>query len=532
MNDKISSRPARLPGSPTILGISLASLIAAPALAGALLLLAAIPVLADGGPHQTVVNSGTSSLTADSCAGCHRAHTAQGEFLLAAQNEEALCFSCHGNGGTGATTDVEWGIQYRPTSSNARPTVTFTITGVSGGVISTSGPHGFIVGQTVAIRALTGVTNGDYTVATTPLTNTFTLAGQTPTNATYPPGTPTVTGSNHGAVLGALRNGGFVRAAIDSGNAARQLVGNDLSKSDDHFAKVSVRVDGTGAIDSAPVTSAHLNLTSNGLTAPTVAWGNDVIGLGDKGPGPVVNLACSSCHNPHGNGLYRILNPVPEAEGAGFVTAPARVEITDSPVDNPDPAESDTKNYTVIQVRATTPSNLGQYLLYADDVLDAGYGPATGDYWHVRVPWSVASTTTNGSDAPNGIPFNRAPGLIGFNTQMTAWCTSCHTRYYESIGDSATGDLLYAYRHETTGNRACTTCHVAHGSNARMGETFSATQPFPNGDVPAYSINGATGDSRLLKVDGRGTCQLCHDPTYTAFPVKPYTGPVPSPGIP
>ena len=37
-----------------------------------------------------------------------------------------------------------------------------------------------------------------------------------------------------------------------------------------------------------------------------------------------------------------------------------------------------------------------QYLLYADDVLDASYGPATGDYWHVRVPWSIASTATNG----------------------------------------------------------------------------------------------------------------------------------------
>ena len=43
------------------------------------LFLAAIPVLADGGPHVAAINSGVNGgLTADSCAGCHRAHTAQG----------------------------------------------------------------------------------------------------------------------------------------------------------------------------------------------------------------------------------------------------------------------------------------------------------------------------------------------------------------------------------------------------------------------------------------------------------------------
>ena len=57
-----------------------------------------------------------------------------------------------------------------------------------------------------------------------------------------------------------------------------------------------------------------------------------------------------------------------------------------------------------------------------------------------------------------------------------------------------------------------------------MAGAFSASQPFPNGDVPAYTINGTTGDSRLLKVDNRGTCQLCHDPTNTAS-IDPVHGP-------
>jgi len=415
------------------------------------LILAAVPALADGGPHVMTVNNGSLGINADGCAGCHRAHTAQGPFLINAADETALCATCHGTAGAGATTDVMSGIQYR------------------------------LVGA----------------------------------------GSP---------VLGALRGGGFVTAAIDSGNPARLLVSNDLSSSDDQHAKVSVRIDGTGAVDPAPVTSAHLNMAENGLSAPAVAWGNDVIGLGDKGPGPTVTLSCASCHNPHGNGQYRILNPVPAPEGAGFVPATGPATVTDSPFDNPDAAEADTKNYTVIQTRGV-PGTLSTYLLYAADVVDDGYGPETGDYWHVRVPWNTASTPSTGADAPNGIPANRTGGFVAFDTQMTAWCSSCHTRYASSAGDEPSGDALFAFRHETVGNRACTTCHVSHGSNARMAGQFSSTQPFPNDATVTYDIGGVTGDSRLLKVDNRGTCQLCHDPTGTLADGT-YTGPVPVPGTP
>jgi hypothetical protein len=64
-----------------------------------------------------------------------------------------------------------------------------------------------------------------------------------------------------------------------------------------------------------------------------------------------------------------------------------------------------------------------------------------------------------------------------------------------------------------------------------MAGDFSSTQPFPNGDILTYDIGGVTGDSRLLKVDNRGTCQLCHDPTGTV-PNGTYTGPNPTPGTP
>ncbi len=59
---------------------------------------------ANGGPH------GDYTTTTDACAGCHRIHTGQTEYLLQANDEEALCLSCHGAGATGANTNVEDGL--------------------------------------------------------------------------------------------------------------------------------------------------------------------------------------------------------------------------------------------------------------------------------------------------------------------------------------------------------------------------------------------------------------------------------------
>jgi predicted CXXCH cytochrome family protein len=72
------------------------------------LFLLAVPALADNGPHQAGIYTGT---TTDSCAGCHRAHSATSvDILLTAQ--PGLCFACHGSGTVGAQTDVQDGTYY------------------------------------------------------------------------------------------------------------------------------------------------------------------------------------------------------------------------------------------------------------------------------------------------------------------------------------------------------------------------------------------------------------------------------------
>jgi len=210
------------------------------------LILAAVPALADGGPHVKDVNTGSLGLNADGCAGCHRAHTAQGPFLINAVDETALCKTCHGAVATGSTLDVMTGVQYA-------------------------------------------------------------LAGRA--------------GSSGGTQLGALRGGGFDEARIDASTIKDGSGVITAGPSRLTYQRTSTAVSqrpkvGVGAAE--PVGSSHLALTENGLTNPGIAWGNGAAG---SGAGPAVELNCASCHNPHGNGQYRILNKIPEATGVGFSDA-------------------------------------------------------------------------------------------------------------------------------------------------------------------------------------------------------------------
>lgn len=391
------------------------------------LLLSAAPTLADGGPHTATVNSGTTGISADSCAGCHRAHTAQGELLLV-EEEPALCLTCHGATGTGATTDVMNGIQYS------------------------------VSNDPLAVRG--------------------------------------------NAVLGALRSGGFAKARIDSGNAARLAYTSGSSVR--QLGMVPVL--GTGQ----DVTSTHMNVDAPELGT---AWGNGSFS-GSPNPGGTTMLTCTGCHNPHGNGQYRMLNPIPTAANGTMAAAATAANVDDAPL----PVPGDARNYTVIQKKGTEGNN-ATYLLYASQI--GSYAETVGDYFHRRVPWNATATGTYANDAPNGKPTT-------FDGQINAWCSQCHTRYLAITGtpyDTPTGDAIFNYRHSNTSNKPCTTCHVAHGSNAQMNGTYSSTMEYPGGAA------APVGDSRLLKIDNRGTCQACHDPTGT-IPAGTYIGPLPQPIVP
>ena len=85
------------------------------------------PVRADNGPH------GNYTATTDACAGCHRAHVAQGDNLLITATSYDLCLTCHGETGAGADTDVMDGVYLQRDGENESPEEGVVNRGLKGG---------------------------------------------------------------------------------------------------------------------------------------------------------------------------------------------------------------------------------------------------------------------------------------------------------------------------------------------------------------------------------------------------------------
>jgi hypothetical protein len=128
----------------------------------------------------------------------------------------------------------------------------------------------------------------------------------------------------------------------------------------------------------------------------------------------------------------------------------------------------------------------------------------------------------------------------GYITNVAAWCTTCHTRYMAGSGSYKTnsGDALFTYKHRSdsidkdgVSRPNCIQCHVSHGTSANM-TSRAASFTAPDGLVPtakgaAATVNSqattttpsvpvlvggtAIGTSRLLRVDNRGVCVMCHN---------------------
>lgn len=225
---------------------------------------------------------------------------------------------------------------------------------------------------------------------------------------------------------GALRGGGFKYALIDSEHPSGQQTGN----SDPNGVVPVLGIE-------EPITSSHSVDSS-----PQTAWGNGPISSEEVNYGKSITLRCGSCHDPHGNGRYRLLRPIPkESEGSS-------VSI----------ADASTKVYT------------------------------TTNYWQVADP--------------------NAPQFI---EKISEWCATCHTRYLSSTSYEDSGDAVFTFEHrsdeKTQGSANCIQCHVAHGSNATVepADSTAVHNPAGRSGVPAGL------GSRLLRIDAKGTCRMCHE---------------------
>jgi predicted CXXCH cytochrome family protein len=272
-----------------------------------------------------------------------------------------------------------------------------------------------------------------------------------------------------GASGGALRAGGFTNARIDSGNGATKTL-------DVNGKRVLSQIAVLGT--AAPVTSSH---QINGTTTGTM-WGNGTSGIGQTG----ITLECGACHDPHGNGNYRILKANPD--GSNYIVTPGSAAGV-IPVVKAVMSATTTVNIPDQPVKAYT----------------------TVNYWDTQAKGVPA--TLNGAALPliNG----STPVTDGFLGNISAWCTTCHTRYLAVSGTSNvnTGDSTFTYKHRSDEGASykpnCIQCHVAHGTNAVMSGAAAAVTA-PDGTVSGAAATTGYQNSSLLRVNDRGTCLMCH----------------------
>jgi predicted CXXCH cytochrome family protein len=226
-----------------------------------------------------------------------------------------------------------------------------------------------------------------------------------------------------------LRAGGFVKARINTQDPT--ITG----------------IDPTVTIGVLPVAQTVNSWHAiDGTTAGTM-WGNGAIG---SGAGPSYALSCTSCHDPHGNGNYRILRGTPEGSNAA-----TPVNITDQP----DPKTYTTDNYFQMGITGMT--------IKKDT-----------STWCSQCHTRYSQSDFTHAESPTGDPI--------FAYQ------------HKSNGFRATGES----------NVACITCHAAHGSNAQMPGAYSSTVPWPGGGL--VNPSNDTQRASLLKMDNRGMCRKCH----------------------
>jgi predicted CXXCH cytochrome family protein len=284
--------------------------------------------------------------------------------------------------------------------------------------------------------------------------------------------------NGNGIVDGALRGGGFTTASIDTGAGATKTLDVNGKR-----VKSQIAVLGTPA----PVTSLH---QIDGKTTGTM-WGNGTTGVGPTG----VTLECGACHDPHGNGAYRILKANPD--GASYQISAAIPAVYDS-------------STPPVQLKAAVPALMSGTTNTAiiPDQTTKTY--TTTDYWDVSAPTTPFTKAENAANLAK-----KGTVTDGFLGGISAWCTTCHTRYL-STGASVdnAGDATYTYKHRSDEQANykpdCIQCHVAHGTNAAMTAT-AAKVTAPDGTTLTGSVVGtAYQNSSLLRVNDRGTCLMCH----------------------
>lgn len=497
----------------------------------------ASPAFADNGPH--VSTSGNMSV--DRCAGCHRVHTATNAYLLT-QSETSLCQSCHGSGATGASSDVMDGVGYAITdlATSTRGATTGALRG--GGFNFALIDAGNAQYATASYNRSIGVGASEASTSKHAIGTAGTMWGGG-TNAVDGSG-PSVTlectschdphGNTNYRILRPLADGGTawtfpspvsIVSITPNGSSVsegRTTYYYDVVNSGTNTFKVTnpVTFYGTTSYDGligATVfgwtDATHFKVSSStSISATDGAAGK--VGFADPqaiaGVTAAAGVETFKTWNVHGlfvGQKVTITGIIGTDTGttASTLNPAAQAVIASVP---------STTTFTIANASATGAYVSGGKIT---GIPDAGGTKVytTTNYWsqddHNYTGSTVAvQTSTTTQTAALG-------GPTAFIANISQWCTQCHTRLLAGSGQWRDGnqssDPMYMFEHRSNngkqGSPNCIQCHVAHGSNASM--LGDGTTAYSSQVQTEFGMNKVVPDSFLLRVDNRGTCQLCHN---------------------
>lgn len=417
-------------------------------------------VMADNGPH------GSFTANTSACAGCHRVHTASyGSNSLLVADPEALCYTCHA--GFGAGTNVADGVYV----GSAEGTNGASLLG--GGFVNAlmatnwSGKYPF----DAAFNATSKATTSHHNLGTS-----GTVWGSGANNST--PGTYVLECTSchdpHGTA------GWNIATTPDTRVASYRLL-RWQPQGSSGFTAPATAVNWSGGA-----------FPTNDATTPVSGWlvpdqfpagewytiGTDgAFAAGDYQAGGLPSGTPPVPATGNANGVYRpgAFNYVPAAHAVSYFCA-----------------QCHDRYFNNSRLRNNTEQSV-----YCNGGNPATVAPPTSynDVSPIDAVYCVPNYNTSGSAAGTWNWGDNRPS--GDNTYM----------YRHTSGDlRASMDGLYSADTRTTLGRACTACHVAHGTTAASSTLASAAT--------------LAGDSALLRMDNRSICLRCHagNINYTITP--------------
>jgi len=490
----------------------LASLVVGSAVILSFGMMGAAPAFADNGPHVST----SGNMAVDRCAGCHRAHTATNAYLLT-QDETVLCQSCHGSGGTGASSDVMDGVGYAISGVNTR--------GATLGALRGGGFNFALIGSGAA----------SYTASP----------------KSVPVGTAAATTSQHQiGVPGTAWGGG----ANGSGNGTAVTL--ECTSCHDPHGNGNYRIlrpvptDGTALAFPSPATisamsqvgctvaSGRTTCTYNVTTAaantfkvtqPVTFYGtttfDGIIAATVTTVTDATHFVASSSTNVAGSATS---GSVGYADPAGIATQTAfdatsstfktwnlhGLTVGQKVVLSGFTPTGYNAIFTVSAVPSTTTFSIATTLNAAVSAVGkiSGIPDAQGTKVYTTTNYWAQDDHNYTGTYLTGATYTAPTAFIA---NISQWCTTCHTRLLagSSSYKTASGDATFMYMHRSNngkeGSPNCIQCHVAHGSNASMAGDGATS--YSSTVQTEFGINKAAPDSFLLRVDNRGTCNMCHN---------------------